>query len=198
MNSIEPHFQWRELYAAEEDKQSPFYGRTYSEFHYSNMLYNFYLHPQWDSFGSSTLYGKILFVDYDDHFALIELIGEWNDALHNDIMILKRNLLEPMIDKGIYKFVLFCDNVLNFHSSDDDYYAELAEELNEEGGWLVCINTRQHLLEEMQAARLQQYIHFGAQFNDYFWRAQKPLVAFQIIEALIEGRIRELPHSSTI
>ena len=30
MQDIEPYFNWRHLYMAEEDKQSPFYGQTYS------------------------------------------------------------------------------------------------------------------------------------------------------------------------
>lgn len=192
MHNIEPHYQWRELYAAEEDADSPFFGRKYSEFQYTHKLYNFYLHPQWDAFGSSTLYCKILFVDYDDQFALIELIGEWNDALYNDIMHLKRRVLEMLYEKGIVKFVLFCDNVLNFHSSEDDYYAELAEEVHEEGGWVVCINTRQHVMEEMQEARLQHYIHFGDEYNDMFWRSQKPLIVFQVIDAMVNGRVKRL------
>ncbi|MEI9956833.1 MAG: hypothetical protein WDM90_11140 [Ferruginibacter sp.] len=35
MQNIEPYFNWRHLYAAEEDELSPFYGRTYSEFEFS-------------------------------------------------------------------------------------------------------------------------------------------------------------------
>ena len=50
------------------------------------------LQNQWDDFGSSTLYIKILFADYDGGFAIIELIGEWNDAINNDIMLLKRDM----------------------------------------------------------------------------------------------------------
>ncbi|MEO0006021.1 MAG: hypothetical protein RJA20_217 [Bacteroidota bacterium] len=192
MHNIEPHYQWRELYIAEEDRDSPFFGRKYSEFHFTHKLYNFYLHPQWDAFGSSTLYCKILFVDYDDQFALIELIGEWNDALHNDIMHLKRRVLEQLYEKGIVKFALFCDNVLNFHSAEDDYYAELAEEVHEEGGWVVCINTRKHVMEEMQDARLQHYVHFGEEYNDMFWRSQKPLIVFQVIDAMVNGRVKRL------
>lgn len=192
MHSIEPHYHWRELYAAELDELSPFYGRKYSEFHFTHQLYNYFLHPQWDGFGSSTLYCKIIFVDYEDQFALIELIGEWNDALHNDIMLFKRKVLEPLYEQGIIKFVLFCDNVLNFHSSDDEYYAELAEEVHEEGGWVVCVNTRQHVMEEMQTARLQHYLHFGAAYNDVFWRTQKPLIVFQILDAIVNGRIKRL------
>jgi hypothetical protein len=192
MHHIEPHYLWRDVYVAEEDARSPFFGRQYSEFNYTHKLYNFFLHPQWDSFGSATLYGKILFVDYDDQFALIEMIGEWNDTLHNDIMHLKRNLIDPLYQAGIVKFVLFCDNVLNFHSAEDDYYAEWAEEVHDEGGWIVCLNTRQHVMEEMQDARLEHYLHFGENYNDVFWRSQKPLVVFQIIDAMVDGRVRRI------
>jgi hypothetical protein len=108
MHDIEPHFRWRELYTAEADPRSPFFGRTYSEFEFTHRLYNYYLHPQWDSFGSATLYAKILFADYEEGYVLIELIGEWNDTLHNDIMLLKRNLIDPLMVEGIYKFAFFC------------------------------------------------------------------------------------------
>lgn len=193
MHDIEPHFRWRDLYIASEDAQSPFFGRKYSEFHYTHRLYNFYLHPQWDTFGSPTLYGKILFADYDESYALIELIGEWNDTLHNDIMFLKRNVVDLLESEGITKFVFFCENVLNFHASpDDDYYAEWSEEVHEERGWIVFLNTRQHVMEEMQDANLQQYVHFGDDYNDINWQTQKPQVVFQIIDAMVGGRIRRL------
>lgn len=193
MHNIEPHFNWRPVYIASEDKRSPFFGRKYSEFHFTHKLYNFYLHPQWDEFGSSTLYCKVLFADYDDGCALIEMIGEWNDTLHNDIMFLKRNVIDPMMRKGIYKFIFFCENVLNFHgSSDDDYYAEWAEEVHEEGGWITFLNTRQHVMEEMHDFRLQHYVHFGDDYNDINWRTQKPPIVFQLIDALVGGRIKRL------
>jgi hypothetical protein len=36
--------------------------------------------------------------------------------------------------------------VLNFHASgDEDYYAEWAEEVQEDGGWIALLNTRQHM-----------------------------------------------------
>lgn len=193
MHHIEPHFRWRDLYIASEDVRSPFFGRKYSEFHYTHRLYNFYLHPQWDSFGSATLYGKLLFADYIEGYALIELIGEWNDVLHNDIMFLKRNVVDPLERQGISKFVFFCENVLNFHASpDDDYYAEWAEEVHEEKGWIAFLNTRQHVEEEMEDARLQHYAHFGDDYNNIHWQPQKPQVVFQIIDALVSGRIRRL------
>ena len=193
MHDIEPHFAWRDQYIASEDGRSPFFGREYNEFEYSLQLYNFYLHPQWDDFGSSTLYGKILFADYEVGYVLIELIGEWNDTLHNDIMYLKRNVVDLLFKKGIIKFVFFCENVLNFHASpDDDYYAEWSEEITEEGGWIAFLNTRQHVEEEMHAARLQWYAHFGEDYNDIIWRTQKPQVVFSIIDAMVNGRIHRL------
>ncbi len=39
MHNIEPYFNWRHMYAAEEDERSPFFGRTYSEFEYSQSVY---------------------------------------------------------------------------------------------------------------------------------------------------------------
>ena len=59
------------------------------------------IHPQWDNLGSTTLYMKVLFADYDEGYAIIELIGEWNDLLHNDVMLLKRNIVEHMMAQGI-------------------------------------------------------------------------------------------------
>lgn len=76
MQNLEPYYNWLEYYASEEDELSPFYGKEYSEFEFSNTIYNYYIHPQWDDFESSTLYLKILYADYEDGFVIIELIGE--------------------------------------------------------------------------------------------------------------------------
>ena len=72
MHQIEPFFNWRHLYMAEEDERSPFYGREYSEFEFTNQVYNYLLHPQWDEFGSSTLFMKLLFADYEEWFEEVE------------------------------------------------------------------------------------------------------------------------------
>ena len=125
MHNIEPHFAWLNFYNAAEDSASPFYGREYNEFYYDKAVYNYLIHPQWDHFGSKTLYIKILFADYQDGFAIIEIIGEWNDALYNDIMQLKREVIEVLAAEGINKFILIGENVLNFHSSDDSYYENM-------------------------------------------------------------------------
>ncbi len=110
MHDIEPYFNWRHLYIAEEDKLSPFFGRQYSEFEFSQTVYNYYIHPQWDDFGSRTLYMKILFVDYAEQYAILELIGEWNDAIENDIMTLKREVIDVFEEWGISKFIIIAEN----------------------------------------------------------------------------------------
>ncbi|MEM6319233.1 MAG: hypothetical protein AAF960_16290 [Bacteroidota bacterium] len=192
MQDIEPYYRWRDKYIASNDRRSPFYGRSYSEFHYTNKIYNYYIHPQWDEFGSSTLYTKILFLDYDKGYAILEFIGEWNDALHNDIMILKRNLLEPLMDKGIYKFVLICENVLTFHGGEDDYYEEWGEEVRDEGGWICFLNVSNHVEDEMKESRLQYHVNFGEYYNELNWRPHKPTLLFEVVEALVNGDIRRL------
>ena len=47
----------------------------------------------------TTLFAKILFTDYDERFTVIEFIGEWNDTLFNDVMNLKRNVIETLQGK---------------------------------------------------------------------------------------------------
>src|SRR3954465_2193867 len=114
MHALEPFYSWIELYSSDEDELSPFYGAFHSEFEYSNTVYNYFIHPQWDEFGSNTLYLKILYADYDRHFAVIEFFGAWNAALYNAIMFLKGEWVEPLRGKVIQKFILIGENVLNF------------------------------------------------------------------------------------
>ena len=77
MHEIEPFYNWRHIYVSEEDERSPFFGRDYSEFEFTQTIYNYYIHPQWDDFGSRTLYLKVLLADYDEHYVVMELFGEW-------------------------------------------------------------------------------------------------------------------------
>ena len=79
MQEIEPFYSWREYYASEEDELSPFYGREYNEFEFTNTIYNYFIHPQWDEFGSATLYVKIIFADYEAGVVIMEFTGEWTD-----------------------------------------------------------------------------------------------------------------------
>lgn len=187
MHELEPYYSWRHLYISEEDELSPFFGREYSEFLFSNTVYDYYIHPQWDEMGSSTLYLKILYVNYSGGFCIIELLGEWNDALYNDIMYLKRNIIESLIEKGINKFIIIGENVLNFHSGDNDYYEEWFDDL--EDGWIVGLNFRNHVLREFKNANLDYYISFGGKFDDFNWRCHDPNQLFRAVEAQIMRRL---------
>ena len=192
MHDIEPYYKWRDRYSSERDDKSPFYGRVYSEFTYTNKIYNYFIHPQWDDFGSQTLYLKIIFVDYLEGFAMIELIGEWNDCLHNDIMYLKREVIDRMLKQGIHKYILFCSNVLNFHGSDDAYYEEWSEDVQDEGGWVCFVNTLDHVYEEMQSTRLHYYVNLGVNYNHVNWRGKKPMDIFNAVENVLFNGQRQL------
>lgn len=187
MQDIEPYYAWRDLYIAAEDELSPFYGREYSEFVYSNTIYNYYIHPQWDDFGSNTLYLKTLYTDYEGGFAIIELIGEWNDAINNDIMLLKRDVIDSMIGNGINKFILIGENVLNFHGSDDCYYQEWFDEV--EDGWVAALNFRPHVLSEMSKYNIDFYLVYGGELDDMRWRMFNPVQLVQRVETIIKHRL---------
>ncbi len=174
MQSIEPYYHWRDYYRAEDDERSPFFGNEYSEFEYANTIYDHYIHPQWDSIESETLFAKLLYVNYDEGYAFVELIGEWNDILYNDIKLLKENLLELLVFEGVNKIVLIGRNVLNFHAGDDDYYQELVEEL--EDGWLIGVQFSQHVKSEFIDNGLGSHILFLSEENEMNtgWSNQKP------------------------
>ena len=187
MHDIEPYYNWLHLYNAAEDEQSPFYGREYSEFTFTHAIYNYLIHPQWDFFGSNTLYVKILYTDYIDGYAILELMGEWNDALYNDIMMLKREVLEILNEQGIQKFILLGENVLNFHASDDSYYEEWFQET--EDGWIAFVNFREHVLEEFRKARIDYFINFGGDLDELQWRKLSPRQMQEAVEVVISRRI---------
>ena len=187
MQDIEPYFNWRHLYTAEEDQLSPFYGRIYSEFEFSNTVYNYYIHPQWDDFGSRTLYLKILFVDYEQQYAIIELLGEWNDAIENDVMTLRRDITDLLQKQGISKFILIAENVLNFHSSDDSCYEEWHESLEDEGGWVVIVEMPIQSQYDFKRARLTNYV---ALMDFPQWRTLKPELVFNQVDDWINRQLK--------
>lgn len=187
MQDIEPFYNWREFYVAANDHRSPFFGTVYSEFEFTNTVYNYFIHPQWDTFGSNTLYLKILYADYDRKYAIIELIGEWNDALYNDIMFLKREVAEPLMLEGIDKFILIGENVLNFHGSDDCYYEEWFQDV--ETGWIAAINFRTHVMKEMSRFNLDYFIASGGELDELHWRTHAPNDLFHRVDAVLRRRL---------
>lgn len=187
MHLIEPFYGWRNHYIASDDATSPFYNRIYSEFEFLNSVYNFYIHPQWDEIGSPTLYLKILMTDYDENYSIIELMGEWNDAIENDIMTLKRDIIEPLINEGINKFILIGENVLNFHYSDDCYYEEWFDDV--EDGWIAVINFHDHVINEFERINIDHYFVMGGELEDIEWRTYQPYQFYKKVEDLVTKRL---------
>ena len=187
MQEIEPYYRWESYYRADEDERSPFYGRQYNLQAYENDIYGYYIHPLWDYIGSETLYVKVLFVDYGRQFAVIELFGEWNDCLHNDIMHLKRNLIDYMGRRNVNRYLLIGENVLNFHGGDDDYYEEWFDDVEE--GWIAALNFRDFVQDEWKKYRLDHYINFGGTLDIANWRTLKPLALYTLVDGLITRRL---------
>jgi hypothetical protein len=187
MHEIEPFYNWDKFYSSTEDEKSPFYGTEYNLVHYTNDIYGYYIHPLWDFIGSETLYIKVLFADYEKRFAVIELFGEWNDTLHNDIMHLKRNVIDIMLREHINKFILIGENVLNFHGSDDCYYEEWFEDV--EDGWIAAVNFREFVFDEWKKYNLDSYINYGGTMEVEEWRTLSPVVFYERISQMILRRL---------
>lgn len=188
MHDIEPHYNWRNYYIASKDPHSPFYGHKNSEVFFTDTIYDHYIHPQWDSFGSLTMYMKLLYCDYEKAFCIIEFIGEWNDLIYNDIMYFYREVAEVLIDNGIKYFILLGDNVLNFHADGNDYYSEWFDNIEE--GWIAGVNFRKHILEEMTKYHIDYYILTGGNLNQVPWRSMNPEDVFVLIDKMVMKRLQ--------
>jgi hypothetical protein len=187
MHTIEPYYNWLKYYDVAEDDRSPYFGKQYNHDVYSETIYGYYIDPAWDSIGSETLYIKILYTDYIQGFTIIEFIGEWNDAINNDIMTLKRNILEVLLKEGINKFILIGENILNFHGSDDSYYEEWFDEV--EDGWIAAVCFPKFVTDELKKYQIDHYINMGGTLQIEQWRTMTPLVFFDFVNSLIQRRL---------
>lgn len=178
MHDLEPFDRWLYLYDQNLDRSSPFGGQDLPELGF-HRLYDHLIHPDWDSIGSDTLYVKILYIHEALAFAVIELIGEWNDTIGNDIMWLKRELIDSLLPRGIQKFIVMGDNVLNYHGEEDAYYEEWSDDCPQ--GWVVGMGFRPHITEEWQRLGLGRFMYFGDDWSDDRWRTRHPLQLYWAI-----------------
>jgi len=187
MHTIEPYAGWLQYYDSSSDEHSPFFGKEYNYELYTETIYGYYIDPAWDNFGSETLYLKTLYADYDQHFVVLEFIGEWNDTINNDIMTLKRDVIELFIAAGINKFILIGEHVLNFHGSDDSYYEEWFDEVEE--GWIAAVNLSFPVEDEMKKYHIDHYVNMSGTLQIENWRTLTPLRFFALIDSLIQRRL---------
>jgi hypothetical protein len=76
--------------------------------------------------------------------------------------------------------------VLNFHSSDDSYYEDWREQVEDLGGWIVILNMPEQSQYDFVRARLNNY----ATLMDFpQWRTLKPELVFQQVDELLLKRI---------
>lgn len=186
MHELDPFDGWLSVYDSNLDEKLPFYGETHDR--YDLQFYNHLIHPEWDFIGSETLFAKVLFASYSQGFVVIELIGEWNDTLHNDCMHLKRNLIDVLLAEGIQKFILIGENVLNFHGLEDDYYQEWFDELEDEG-WIATICFRDFIHQEWVRYHLDGFLNWGGALEITNWRALHPVQLCTTIDAAIRNRL---------
>jgi hypothetical protein len=138
------------------------------------------------------LYSYLKKYPEDETYVVLEMNmlvdgGEGNDVIQNDIMTFKRDLIELMHEEGINKFILIGDNVLNFHASDDSYYEEWYNDIDD--GWIALINFRDHVLEEFKQHRIDYYLNFGGELDTLLWRKFTPLQMFKKVEEIIQHRL---------
>ncbi len=187
MHKIEPFHRWLSEYDVSSDTRSPFFGKEYNYDLYTNTIYGYYIDPGWDFIGSETLYIKMLYANYEQNFVIIEMIGEWNDTLHNDIMHLKRNIVDQLQKVGINQFILIGENVMNFHGSDDCYYEEWFEDV--EDGWIALVGFRDFVLAEMTEYNIDSYLNYGGNLQIDNWRTMKPQIFHKLVDGLIMRRL---------
>lgn len=186
MQDIEPFYGWLDLYAQEMDPNSPFHETLHNEFFYDKAVYNYLAHPLWDEIGSESLLVKILFADYEQQFAIIELMGVWNDLFENDFKLFAENCLTFLMDAGIRKFIFICENVLHIYLDADDYYQAVQEEIEE--GWLCLIRPREHVLEDLRSANIDRFFILSEKLDALHWRKLRPWELFEEVRKLKDER----------
>jgi F0F1-type ATP synthase gamma subunit len=117
------------------------------------------------------------------------MIGEWNDCINNDIMTFKRDVIEPLMCEGISKFILIGENVLNFHESDDCYYEEWFDEVEDMDGWIALLNFREHVIEVFEEANIDSYFVLGGKMNNLGWRTLTPTSLFNKVKGFVMRRL---------
>ena len=84
-----------------------------------------------------------------------------------------------MIEQGISKFILITENVLNFHSSDSEYYEEWNEEIGDQGGWIVAVNMPSQTQYDFHQSKIDRLVHMQEHLN---WRTFQPQHFFQLVD----------------
>ncbi len=102
-------------------------------------------------------------------------------------MTLKRNIIEVLTSHGVNKFILIGENILNFHGSDDCYYEEWFEDV--EDGWIAAVSFPEFIQDEFKKYNIDHYINMGGTLQLDQWRTLQPLHFFELVNGLIQRRL---------
>jgi hypothetical protein len=102
-------------------------------------------------------------------------------------MSLKRGLIESLEAAGINKFILIGENVFNFHGSDDCYYEEWFDDVEE--GWIAFVNFPDFLQDEFKKYHIDQYVNMGGTLQIENWRTLHPQRFYDLVKGLIQRRL---------
>jgi hypothetical protein len=178
---IVPFGGWLHWYNPVADSHSPFQPPGEDE----RYIYTFRAHPAWDSIDSESLLLKILYADYSNGYAVIELLGEWNDLFENDFRLLVQNCLEVLEQAGITRFVLICENVFQAYFQDTEYYEAFQDVLMENEGWIFLLRIRNDVLQELNRYGLDQYFYWSEELQYIAWRKLHPAKLFQLVNRVV-------------
>ena len=181
LRDIEPFYGWLDIYSHDRDEKSPFFEVEHNLFYFDRSINRIPAHPLWDDMGSESLLVKILYANYSDGYAIIELFGEWNDLFDNDYKLLAENCLTYLVDHGINKFILICENVFHIYLDREDYYEALQDEL--EDGWICTLRLREHIREEMVDYNISQYFYWSDLLDELPWRKLKPIQLYELVKS---------------
>lgn len=185
LHDFEPFYGWLAMYNHEMDKKSPFNGVEHNQFYYDRSINSIPAHPLWDDFGSESLLCKIQYVDYQEGYAIIEFIGEWNDIYDNDFKLLSESVLSFLLDFGVNKFIFIVENVFHSYLDADDYYQAMEDQLGE--GWICLLKTRQEVKEDMQEYGIDQYFYFNPTLDEIAWRKLKPFQIYGLVSKRLQN-----------
>ena len=102
-------------------------------------------------------------------------------------MKLKRGIIDELTKNGIDKFILIGENILNFHYSDDCYYEEWLDDI--ENGWVATINFHQHVIEEFKKIGIDQYFIMGGEMEMIEWRTYLPDQLYKKVNSIAINRL---------
>ena len=83
--------------------------------------------------------------------------------------------------------ILIGENVLNFHYSDDCYYEEWFDEV--EDGWIALVNFHPHVMREFEQINIDSYFVCGGELDDLEWSIYSPFQLFKKVSGYVEKRL---------